>query len=92
MGIFIIHLCDPNVLEDRPHLSHIGSMGLGIFTYIYHTSQLNVGHIYHISKKTPTDPWNIPQNPQLPVDEGNPVIFTFFGIPGVCSRDLLDFS
>ena len=35
-------------------------------------------------KRTPTDPWNIPQTTQLPVYE-------HFGVPWVCSRDLLDF-
>ena len=43
------------------------------------------------SRKTPTDPWNIPQtlNYLLMMEI---LSYLYFGIPGVCSRDLLDFS
>ena len=35
------------------------------------------------SKEIPTDPWNIPPDPQPPVYAGNPFIFVFWGTWGM---------
>ena len=44
-----------------------------------------------LSKKTPTNPWNIPQTLNyLFMKEISS--FLYFWVPGVCSRGLLDFS
>ena len=45
----------------------------------------------HFSKKTPTDPWNIPQTLNYLLMK-EILSYLYFGISGVCSRDLLDFS
>ncbi len=44
-----------------------------------------------VSKKIATDPWNIPQTlNHLSMKEILP--YLYFGVPGVCSRGLLEFS
>ena len=50
-----------------------------------------LGIYFQISNKIPTDPWNIPQTLNY-LFMKEILSYLYFGIPGVCSRGLLEIS
>ena len=46
----------------------------------------------HPSKEISTDPWNIPQTLNHLLFMKEILSYLYFGVPGVCSRGLLEFS
>ena len=69
----------------KPTMIHLYFICMYIRIYIYTYICL------YLSKKTPTDPWNIPQSLNYLLMK-EILSYLYFGISGVCSRDLLDFS
>ena len=64
------------------------------------TTKINIQDLIHCrvmerkgekSKEVPTDPWNIPQTLDFPFMK-EILSYLYFGVPGVCSRGLLEFS